>query len=142
MRKRSLAREITLQVLYQREMCKNKIGSDLTDFCQSRSKTPEIQAFARELIMGVQEKQNELDRAIKQTLVNWEFTRLAIIDRIILQMGSYEIMFRPDIPPVVAINEAVDLAKKYSTRDSGAFVNGVLDKILSRHKVSGRSKIL
>jgi len=85
--------------------------------------------FAEPLIRGVLEKQKELDTTIVKYAKNWELHRMAVVDRNILRLALYEMLFREDIPPVVSINEAVDIAKKFSTEDSGKFVNGILDKV-------------
>ena len=87
--------------------------------------------FAEALLRGVLEHREELDDAIRKHAKNWELHRIAAVDRNILRLAIYEMRFREDIPPVVSINEAVDIAKKYSTQDSGKFVNGILDKIRS-----------
>lgn len=88
-----------------------------------------VRLFADSLIRGVLEKRERLDEEIKRHLKNWDIHRLAVVDRNILRLAIYEMLFRDDIPPVVSINEAIDIAKKYSTEDSGKFVNGILDKI-------------
>jgi N utilization substance protein B len=85
--------------------------------------------FADKLIRGVLEHREELDNQIKQRAENWDLHRMAVVDRNILRLAIYEMLHRDDIPPVVSINEAVDIAKKFSTEDSGKFVNGILDKI-------------
>lgn len=85
--------------------------------------------FADKLIRGVLEHRDELDQRIKQHAENWDLHRMAAVDRNILRLAIYEMLHRDDIPPVVSINEAVDIAKKFSTQDSGKFVNGILDKI-------------
>jgi N utilization substance protein B len=85
--------------------------------------------FADKLIRGVIENRTELDTRIKQHAENWDLHRMAVVDRNILRLAIYEMLHREDIPPVVSINEAVDIAKKFSTQDSGKFVNGILDKI-------------
>ena len=85
--------------------------------------------FADKLIRGVLEKRTELDERIQQNAENWDLHRMAVVDRNILRLAIYEMLFRDDIPPVVSINEAVDIAKRFSTEDSGKFVNGILDKI-------------
>ena len=85
--------------------------------------------FADKLIRGVLEHRPELDARIKQHAENWDLHRMAVVDRNILRLAIYEMLHRDDIPPVVSINEAVDIAKKFSTQDSGKFVNGILDKI-------------
>ncbi len=85
--------------------------------------------FADGLIRGVVEHRAELDQRITQFAQNWDLKRMAVVDRNVLRLAIYEMYFRQDIPPVVSINEAVDIAKKFSTGDSGKFVNGILDKI-------------
>jgi len=85
--------------------------------------------FARDLVLGCWKHREELDSRIAVVAENWEIHRMAVIDRNILRMATYEILHCPDIPPKVSINEAIELAKRFSTADSGAFVNGVLDRI-------------
>jgi len=89
----------------------------------------EVRLFAEPLIRGVIEHRNELDAAIMRHVRNWELHRIAAVDRNILRLAIFEMQHRPDIPPIVSINEAVDIAKKFSTQDSGKFVNGILDKV-------------
>ncbi|HEY3913936.1 MAG TPA: transcription antitermination factor NusB [Verrucomicrobiae bacterium] len=85
--------------------------------------------FADKLIRGVIEHLPELDQKIKDCAQNWDLRRMAAVDRNVMRLAIYEMLHREDIPPVVSINEAVDIAKKFSTQDSGKFVNGILDKI-------------
>jgi len=85
--------------------------------------------FAEPLIRGTLECQVEIDEQIKRHAKNWDLHRMAVVDRNVLRLAIYEMLHREDIPPVVSINEAVDIAKKFSTEDSGKFVNGILDKI-------------
>lgn len=129
MRKRTLAREIALQALYQWEIQGEKIIPELPEFFQSRTDIEDVREYARILVDGVIEHLDKINRILEDVVLNWDVMRLAIIDRIILRLTSYEMLFRPDIPRAVAINEAVELAKKYSTASSGAFVNGILDKL-------------
>jgi len=89
----------------------------------------EVRLFAEPLIRGVIQYRGEIDEQIKKHVRNWELHRIAAVDRNILRLAIYEMLHREDIPPVVSINEAVDIAKKFSTHDSGKFVNGILDKI-------------
>ncbi len=88
-----------------------------------------IRAFADPLIQGTLEHRDEADTIIKKHAKNWELHRIAAVDRNVLRLAIYEMLHRDDIPPVVSINEAVDIAKKFSTQDSGKFVNGILDKV-------------
>ena len=88
-----------------------------------------MQKFAEPLIRGTLERRDEIDGYIKKCAENWDLHRMAAVDRNILRLAIYEMLFRDDIPPVVSINEAVEVAKKFSTQESGRFVNGILDKI-------------
>jgi len=88
-----------------------------------------VRVFAEPLIRGVLERQAEIDDRIKQYARNWDLHRMAVVDRNILRLAIYEMLHREDIPPVVSINEAVDIAKRFSTEDSGKFVNGILDRV-------------
>ena len=89
----------------------------------------EMRLFADPLIRGVLEQRDQIDEHIKKHTKNWDFHRIAAVDRNIMRLAIYEMLNRDDIPPVVSINEAVDIAKKFSTQDSGKFVNGILDKV-------------
>jgi len=89
----------------------------------------ETRLFSEPLIRGVLEHREAIDEQIKKHARNWDFHRIAAVDRNIMRLAIYEMLYRDDIPPVVSINEAVDIAKKFSTQDSGKFVNGILDKI-------------
>ncbi len=93
------------------------------------SKEIEIRAFADPLIRGTMEHRDEIDLLLTVQAQNWDLNRMAVLDRNILRLAVYEMRHRLDIPPVVSINEAVDIAKKFSTDESGKFVNGILDKI-------------
>jgi transcription antitermination protein NusB len=85
--------------------------------------------FAETLVKGVLEHREELDQQISQYAQNWDLHRMAVVDRNVLRLAIYEMLHREDIPPIVSINEAVDIAKRFSTEESGKFVNGILDKI-------------
>src|SRR5262245_60490627 len=89
----------------------------------------EMRLFAEPLIRGALEHRESIDEQIKKHVKNWELHRIAAVDRNILRLAIYEMLHREDIPPIVSINEAVDIAKKFSTHESGKFVNGILDKI-------------
>ena len=98
---------------------------------QPTAEEMEVRLFAEPLIRGALQHRDAIDAQIKQLVKNWELHRIAAVDRNILRLAIYEMLHRDDIPPVVSINEAVDIAKKFSTQDSGKFVNGVLDKVKS-----------
>ena len=89
----------------------------------------EMRLFSEPLIRGTLEHRDAIDEKIKSHAKNWDFHRIAAVDRNVMRLAIYEMLHRQDIPPVVSINEAVDIAKKFSTEDSGKFVNGILDKV-------------
>lgn len=129
MRKRTRSRVIALKTLYQIDL-RGPAGEALADeVLDEESGGPDVKAYARELVAGVMAHREEIDRELRQVAENWTLERMPVIDRNVLRIGVYEMTRREDIPPKVAINEAVELAKKYSTEESGAFVNGILDRI-------------
>ena len=89
----------------------------------------ETRLFSDPLIRGVLQHRDAIDEQIKKHAKNWDFHRIAAVDRNVMRLAIFEMLHRQDIPPIVSINEAVDIAKKFSTEDSGKFVNGILDKI-------------
>lgn len=133
MRKRTKAREFAIQFLYQVDITKQDVDSSLVDFWQNIEEEvdQEVKDFASELVRGTTGNLSVLDSTLSQYATNWRLERMAVVDRNILRLGVFELLFRTDIPPKVSINEAVDLAKKYSGVEAGKFVNGVLDKIKS-----------
>ena len=134
MREESRARQLTLQALYQRDLVANRDFEELREFCRQEG-DEESAEMAIGLLEGCIEKLERLDRRIRRTAENWELERMATSDRNILRIGVYELLFRPETPPKVAINEAIELAKRYSTADSPVFVNGVLDRIYNLVRV-------
>jgi len=130
MRKRTLAREYALKILYQAEITRRGIKQSAELFWTEREDQDKvIREFSDRLTSGTQENIQHIDEKITQYATNWQIKRMAVIDRNVLRLGVFELLFAPDIPPKVTINEAVDLAKKYGDLDSSKFVNGVLDKI-------------
>ena len=132
MRKRTLSREFALKALYQHDVREELTEEKLEALAESEA-LPEVPEFGRELTQGVLERQESLDEIIQETAENWRLDRMPIVDRNILRLATYELLFRDDTPPKVTINEAIELAKKFSTENSPMFVNGVLDKIFSTH---------
>ena len=127
---RRIARIKVMSVLYAYEITKeplDKIKKDLLSDFEDKEKLE----FAIALIDKVMENVQSLDISIRKKINNWEYHRVALLDKIILRMGLAEILYFPEIPPKVTINEAIDLGKEYSTANSGSFINGVLDSILS-----------
>ena len=130
MRKRSVARECALKILYQIEIINAPAEKVLGLFWEQEPEhDEEVRSFAAVIVQGVHARLEDIDRKISEYATNWQIKRMAVIDRNVMRMGVYELLYAVDIPPKVAINEAVDLAKKYGDTDSGKFVNGVLDKI-------------
>lgn len=134
MRKRTRSREFALQILYQMDITRDDYAASLANFWQGYSEEnikEEMKNFTSELVRGVAQNLSVIDAKISQYAANWKLERMAVVDRNILRMSAFELMFRDDIPPKVSINEAVELAKKYSGAEAGKFVNAILDKIKS-----------
>ncbi len=136
MRKRTQSREYALQILYQVDITGEKCEDLLKNFWANLADETgeEVKEFAEQLACGTAGALVEIDQRISDCAVNWKLERMAVIDRNVLRLGCYELLFRSDIPPKVAINEAVELAKKFSCPEAGKFVNGILDKIKSEKK--------
>ena len=123
-------REAAIQFLYQFDAHKPaRMEEALAAFWKQNEEPQNVRDFANDLLRGALEKLPEVDAKIRTLADNWDFERLAVVDRNILRLAIYEMLHRDDIPPIVSINEAVDIAKKFSTQDSGKFVNGILDKV-------------
>jgi transcription antitermination factor NusB len=132
MRKRSKAREYVLQMLYQVDITRGDWQEILKGFWESNEQgdiSLELKDFSAQLLGGVIEHMQDIDKKISKYAANWQLERMAFVDRNIMRLGCFELIFREDIPPKVTINEAVELAKKYSGSESGKFVNAILDQI-------------
>jgi transcription antitermination protein NusB len=123
-------REVALQALYGTEVGKRQADELLTELL-AREDVSEGRAFVRDLVLGTLENEDESDALIAPLLEGWTLDRLPTIDRIILRMSAFELKHRKETDPAVVINEAVELAKKFSTEDSGRYVNGVLGRVLA-----------
>lgn len=135
MKKRTRSRELALQFLYQLDLMGDDGLEGLTDFLsESRDEKThaETATYARKLVEGVVDARPELDDAIQSVAQNWQIERMAVIDRNVLRMAAFELIHCEEIPPKVAINEGIELGKRFSTQNSGAFINGILDKIKNR----------
>jgi N utilization substance protein B len=134
MTRRSRGREVALQVLYQIEQNPGMAVGEVRQFIDRRLLAdPTLVEFTLDLIAGVRQHQPKIDEMIKEVAENWRLDRMAAIDRNILRLGAYEMLFRAEVPAKVAINEALELAKRYSTAQSSRFVNGILDRVLQLH---------
>lgn len=129
MGKRRRAREMALLFLYQQEFQRGDLEESLKAFWRERATSGEIKSFAEELVLGVKENQEIIDTQISRAAEHWSLSRIALVDRNIIRIATYELLFRDDTPQKVALNEAIELAKIYGTSDSSRFVNGVLDQI-------------
>jgi N utilization substance protein B len=132
-RVRTRARELTLQFLFQLEFqdedYRKELDRFLDDALAGKPGMGEAKQFTRDLVDGVHAHREEIDALIRGAATNWELGRMAVVDRNALRIGCYELLYDDDIPMKVAINEAIELGKRYSTDASGAFVNGILDRI-------------
>ncbi len=128
-RKRTRARELVLKALYLIDVRGPDALPEVPAFFAAETTDTDVLAFARQVFDGIIEHRDELDAKISGVAENWQIHRMAVIDRNLLRLGTFEFAYLADIPPKVSINEAIDLAKRYSTADSGAFVNGILDKL-------------
>ena len=129
---RRKAREATMQALYALEI-NNGFPQDVLELCDDSFNNSENDTYTRELFNCVIEKQSWADDLISQCLENWEFGRVAILDKILLRMGVSGIYHIDDVPPKVSISEMVEIAKVYSTEESSSFVNGILDTIYKNY---------
>jgi transcription antitermination protein NusB len=136
--RRRQVREKVLQALYAYELSHESVDLILDTIVGTLKKEPEIFEMAKELFLKVIETKDEVDTLITNRVANWEFGRLAVIDKIILRISICELLYFEDIPPKVSINEAIEIARRYSTEKSDKFVNGVLDSVLDDLKKSGR----
>lgn len=129
MGKRRQAREAALSILYQLEFHPGKLEELLQSFWVEDPPPAEVRAFTEELVRGVLEHGEKIDVLITQHTEHWSLLRIALVDRNILRLATYELLFRKEIPEKVILNEAIEIAKLYGSQDSGRFVNGILDKI-------------
>lgn len=136
MGKRRDGRILAVQFLYQQETADQPeaTADALRLFWDLTKAGDNLKKFAQPRINGVLAQQAELDQKIQQVSQNWDLSRMAPVDRCVIRMALWEMFHEPDVPPVVAINEAVEISKALSTEESGRFVNGILDRI---HKESG-----
>ena len=129
MGERRKARELALQVLFSLDFGMHSPEEAFELVCKNFNVNKRVRSFSKELVLGVWENKEEIDRVISKASRNWRIERMSRVDRSILRLATYEMLFRDDIPPKVSINEAVEIGKKFGNDDSYSFINGVLDNI-------------
>ena len=133
---RRKSRELALQALYQGELTGQNGILDFEEFCAHFQVNKKSIPYAKKLVDGIQEKGDVLNQLISKFAENWRLERMSLVDRNILRLAVYEVYYQDDVPISVAINEAVEIAKRYSTDDSGPFINGILDA-MAKEEASG-----
>jgi transcription antitermination factor NusB len=135
MGRRRKARELALQLLYQLDVQdEGSAEPHLDEFWARHPVERDVRDFADALIRGTKQHEGKIDEMISQYAENWELERMAVVDRNILRQGIFELLWMGEVPPKVAINEALEVSKKFSTQESSRFINGILDRI---HKELG-----
>jgi N utilization substance protein B len=129
LRKRRKSREFALQVLYQLDITKQDVVKTLAQFQDHFSGNDERDNFMERLVMGVLDHRQEIDQLVEKYSENWRLDRMNMIDRAILRMATFELLYCKEIPPKVTLNEAIELGKRFGSKDSGSFINGILDRI-------------
>jgi len=126
---RTKARELAIQILFYMEFAEGNAGELFDMFCNNFNPAKSIRSFSKKLVCGVRENLEYLDKIIRKSSKNWRLERMSVVDRSILRLGAFEILFMNETPPKVAIDEAIELGKKYGAEESAAFINGILDNI-------------
>jgi len=135
---RRIARECALQMLYELDVGKHSKDEILRTFWQMNEHPPKVREFANQLFDGTLRKLKEIDKVIQQHTKHWRLGRMAVVDRNVLRIAVYEFLADNRTPDTVVINEALDIARKFSTMESAQFVNGILDSIKNELKDKGR----
>ncbi len=126
---RRKGRELALQALYQIEITGDASAAAVDLFLSHFEGSAQAKEFARRLVSGVVSQRRDIDRLIEKCTENWKLMRIAKVDLLILRMAAYELIFCPDIPLNVSLDEAIEMGKRFGTGDSGSFINGVLDQL-------------
>jgi N utilization substance protein B len=130
MGKRRKAREIALQFLYQLDLHgAEDAEAHEGEFWERHQVADPTRAFAQGLVRGTKQNQPKIDGLLTQYTEHWDLDRMSVVDRNVLRLALYELLWHPEVPPKVVINEAIELAKKFGTQESGRFVNGILDRL-------------
>jgi len=137
MGKRRRARELVLQALYESEFSDRPALQVVEQQIERRGSSEEGADRARDLFLKTVEKREEIDRIIRSFLENWDFDRLSLIDRNILRFALAEVLYFPDVPANVIIDEAIEIAHRYSSEEAGRFVNGLVDRFVKEYRKDG-----
>ena len=129
-----------MKMLYQMELNGDDAETALRKFCEVFPYQKEIVDYSRFLLVGIASQLELLDQYIEKASEHWKLSRFTYVDKNILRIGAYEMLFSPDVPPKVAIDEAIELAKKFGSEDSKDFINGILDRILRGRYEKGAAK--
>ncbi len=127
---RRKARELALNALFQGEMTATSAVENFPLLCENFEINKKAIPYGQELVEGITDKWEEINAKIAESAVNWRVSRMSVLDRNIIRLAAYEMMFKEEVPPRVAIDEAIELAKRYCAEDSPGFINGILDAIL------------
>ncbi len=141
MGKRRKARESTLQILFQLEFDRSQPEKAIHQYWVDKEASEEIKSFSRWLVEGVLANQEKIDTLIQSVSKHWRLARMAVVDRNILRLAVFELLYGKDIAPAIIINEAIEIAKKYSNEEAATFVNGLLDAVkkkLESEKTEGK----
>jgi transcription antitermination protein NusB len=138
--RRRKARELALKMLYQMELNRDTIDTALEKYTKVFPYQDDIVAYARFLLVGVRKEQEKLDDCIATASEHWKISRITYVDKNILRVAIYEMLYSPEVPPKVAIDEALELAKKFGAEESKDFVNGILDRVLRDFYDKGEEK--
>ena len=137
---RRQARELAMQALFYMDVQNNASPQMLERFCGNFPPSKKSRPFFLKLVNGVLKAKNELDALIERFSTNWKISRMSCVDRNVMRIAIYELLYCDDIPAKVSINEAVDVAKKFGTEESGAFINGIMDSIRDAMEKEGTLK--
>ena len=137
---RRQARELAMQALFYMDMQKDASEEMVELFCDCFCPSKKSRPFFMRLVTGVLEKKGEIDVLVERFSQNWKISRMSCVDRNVMRIAIYEMLYCDDIPPKVSINEAVDVGKKFGTQESGAFINGIMDSIRGALEKEGTLK--
>ena len=135
------AREMAVQVLFQMDINPGDIDRALDWFWEDKKPDANARHFTEDVVRGVLQHQKKIDSMMQGYVDHWALDRIGTVDRNIIRVALYEMLFRHDIPPVVSINEAVDIAKRFSSKEAGKFVNGILDRARKDIATSQESEV-